>query len=358
MMKKDKKKLLSLDGPLLPIYSLLLAILISAVIMVLCGYNPISAYTAIFVGAFGSLRGIAQSLMRATPLIFTGLAFSFAKKASLTNLGLEGQLYMGALGSVLVGMMPLNLPSPLHIMLALVAGFVAGAAYAAIIGGMKVFFGASEVVAGCMLNTVATLLVGYLTNGPLLAEGSSSSQTERVVEAAYLPRIFPSYQLTIAIFVAVIACIVIHLFLKHTVVGYEIRSVGMNAKAAETAGISIRKITIIAICISGGIAGLAGGSHVLGVDRRLMSGFSAGYGFEGISVAALASDHPLAVILAGLIFGILKAGAMEVNRSTGIPTEFVDVIQAMVVLLVSAPLLVKELQRIKIQRKQEAGEEM
>ena len=340
MKKHALSGLLKLDGPLLSILSLLIAIVISGVIMAVCGYNPIEAFGAILAGSFGSQRAIVQTLTQATPLIFTGLAFAFAKKASLINLGAEGQLYMGALASAAVGMLDLGLP------MAVAAGMAAGGLYAGLVGVLKVKFGSNEVIATVMLNSIATYLVDYLLNGPMLAENSSVAQTERVLETAQLPRIFQQYQLTIAILLAVAACILVKLFMDRTALGYEIRAVGLNPDAAETAGISKAKVTIVALCISGCIAGLAGASHVLGVDRRLINGFSNDYGFSGISVAALAADSPVGVIFAGIVFGALRAGTMELNRTTSIPVEFVNVIQAMVVILVAAPLLVKELKRL------------
>jgi len=222
----------------------------------------------------------------------------------------------------------------------------AGGLYAGLVGVLKVKFGSNEVIATVMLNSIATYLVDYLLNGPMLAENSSVAQTERVLETAQLPRIFQQYQLTIAILLAVAACILVKLFMDRTALGYEIRAVGLNPDAAETAGISKAKVTIVALCISGCIASLARASHVLGVDRRLINGFSNDYGFSGISVAALAADSPVGVIFAGIVFGALRAGTMELNRTTSIPVEFVNVIQAMVVILVAAPLLVKELKRL------------
>ena len=355
MKKRALSGLLKLDGPLLSILSLLIAIVISGVIMAVCGYNPIEAFGAILAGSFGSQRAIVQTLTQATPLIFTGLAFAFAKKASLINLGAEGQLYMGALASAAVGMLDLGLPMALHLPLAVAAGdgrrggaagWRARGLYAGLVGVLKVKFGSNEVIATVMLNSIATYLVDYLLNGPMLAENSSVAQTERVLETAQLPRIFQQYQLTIAILLAVAACILVKLFMDRTALGYEIRAVGLNPDAAETAGISKAKVTIVALCISGCIAGLAGASHVLGVDRRLINGFSNDYGFSGISVAALAADSPVGVIFAGIVFGALRAGTMELNRTTSIPVEFVNVIQAMVVILVAAPLLVKELKRL------------
>lgn len=341
MKRKEKKA--GVSSVLLSVVALLLSLLVSAVIMAVCGYDPFQAYTAIFTGAFGSLRGITQTLTQATPLIFTGLAFTFAKKASLINLGVEGQMYMGALGAVLVALVDVGLPGPLHLLLAVLGGMAAGGAYAAIIGFLKVRFGSNEVVAGFMLNSIATYITGYLLNGPLLAEGSTLAQTARIPESAWMPRIFDKYQVTYAIFLAIAACIFIAWFMEKTVIGYEIRSVGLNQKASETAGIRVGRSLIIAMCVSGAIAGLAGANQVLGVDRRLINDFSPGYGFNGIAVSALAAENPVATILAGIIFGVLRAGVTELNRTTSIPIEFVDIVQAMVVIFVSAPLLIRNL---------------
>ena len=232
MKKRALSGLLKLDGPLLSILSLLIAIVISGVIMAVCGYNPIEAFGAILAGSFGSQRAIVQTLTQATPLIFTGLAFAFAKKASLINLGAEGQLYMGALASAAVGMLDLGLPMALHLPLAVAAGMAAGGLYAGLLGVLKVKFGSNEVIATVMLNSIATYLVDYLLNGPMLAENSSVAQTERVLETAQLPRIFQQYQLTIAILLAVAACILVKLFMDRTALGYEIRAVGLNSTGA------------------------------------------------------------------------------------------------------------------------------
>ena len=265
-------------GLFLSAISLCIGVVVSGAVMALFGYNPFEAYAAIFKGAFGSLRGITQTFSQATPLIFTGLAFSFAKQATIINLGIEGQMYMGALGSAIVGALELQIPAILHLSLAIIAGLLFGAAYAGIVGFMKVKFGSNEVIATIMLNSIAILFVGYLLNGPLLADGSSVAQTTKIVEGARLPRIFEQYQLSFAIFLAIFTCIAVHLLIDKTILGFEVRAVGRNIRAAETAGISIAKITIFTLGISGAIAGFAGASHVLGVDRRLILGFSPGYG--------------------------------------------------------------------------------
>ena len=326
--------------------ALILALILGGVIMSICGYNPFEAYGAIMKGAFGGKKAICQTLVQATPLIFAGLAYTVAKRANLINLGIEGQLYIGALGTSMFALLPLNLTPVLWIMLALLCGMVFGGLYAGLVGFMKVRFGSNEVIATMMLNTIAVNFVEYAVNYPLKEEGKSIAQTAKFTEAIWLPKIVDKTQLTIAIIIAAAACILIKLLLDRTVIGYEIKCVGQNLKASETAGIRIGKVMIIAMLISGAIAGLLGGTHVMGVDRRLIAGFSSGYGFDGIAVAALAADRPVAVILSGIIFGALRAGCMVLNRTTGVPTEFIDVIQALIILLVAAPLLVKEILRM------------
>lgn len=356
-MKKFMKFVMNMNSVVLAIVSLALAVLISGVIMALCGYNPFEAFGAILVGAFGGKRAVLQTMTQATPLIFTGLAYSFARKASLINLGIEGQLYVGAMVAAMVGVMDFGMPMAIHLPLALGAGILAGGLFAGLVGFLKVKFGSNEVIATIMLNKVATCLVAYLVNYHFLAEGSGTAQTEKVLETAMLPRLFAKYQLTIAIIIAVGACILVKYFFDKTVVGYEIRAVGQNQLAAETAGIKAGKIMILTMFISGAIGGLAGAAHVLGVDRRLMVGFSPGYGFDGIAVSALAAENPVGVILSGIVFGALRAGSMVLNRTTSIPTEFTNVIQALVVLFVAAPLLVKEILGVNLMKKLEAGKE-
>lgn len=355
-MKNLKTKFMEASTLKLSLASFAMAILASTVVMLLCGYNPVSAFVAIFQGAFVGKRAIFQTFTQATPLIFTGLAFTVAKRANLINLGVEGQMYIGALATVLLGIMDLGLPQIIHLPLAIVGGMFAGGAYAALVGFLKVRFGSNEVIATIMLNSIAIYFVEYMLNGPLQEEGASVAQTVRVQESAMLPRLDSSYQLSIAIFLAVLSCIFIKYFMDKSVVGYEIRCVGRNQVAAETAGIHSGRILIVAMFISGAIAGMAGASHVLGVDRRLTVGFSPGYGFDGIAVAALAGDSPIAVIVAGIIFGALSAGSMVLATSTKIPTDFVDVIQALVVIFVAAPLLVREISKAMPRKKKEEGD--
>ncbi len=328
------------------VVALILALILGGIIIFVCGYNPFEAYASIFEGAFIGKTAICQTLIQATPLIFAGLAYVVAKRVNLINLGIEGQLYMGALGASLVALMPVSLPTPVLIVSALISAMLFGGLYAGLVGAMKVKFGSNEVIATMMLNTIAQNFISYMVNYPLKEEGKTLAQTRLFDETAWLPKLVNGTQLTIGILAAAAVCIGVKLIFDRTRLGYESRCVGLSIPASETAGIKIGKVMIIAMLISGAISGLLGGTHVLGSDHRLIADFSSGYGFDGIAVAALAGDSPIAVILSGIIFGALRAGCMVLNRTTGIPTEFIDVIQACIILLVAAPLLVKDILRI------------
>ena len=338
----NKKAMLD-NSVFISIASLLLSILVGAIVIFICGYSPVEAYGAILVGSFGSQRAVIQTLIQATPLVFAGLAFYFARNATLINLGIEGQLYMGALATSIVGVMDFGLPAFIHIPLTFLAGMALGGLYGALVGFLKVKYGSNEVIATIMLNFIAIGIVNYMVNFPLKAEGSILAQSEKLLETAYLPRFVSKYQLSIGILIAIAIAFIIKYIMDKTVFGYEIKAVGNNILAAKTAGIKVGKIMIIAMFISGAIAGAAGATHVMGVDRKLISGFSPGYGFDGIAVAALAGSNPLAIILSGILFGALRAGAIELNLMTDVPTDFVYVIQGLVVIFVSAPMFIKML---------------
>lgn len=339
-MSKLSNRLMKTSPIVISLVSFVLAILVSCVIMLLCGYDPIFAYSVIIEGSLGSVRSFTNTLIQATPLIFTGLAFMVGKKATLINLGVEGQMVTGAMVAALVGMTPL--PGILHLVLALLSGVIGGGLAGALIGFLKVRFGSNEVITTTMTNFIIVNFCDYLVNYPLKAEGAVA-QTEKIVDGALLGKLIPGYQLTWAIVIAVLAALIVKFVLEKTRFGYEIRAVGLNMKAAETAGIKVGGVMMKAMLFSGALAGLCGAVHVTSVGKRFISGFSPGYGFSGISVAALASDSPLGIILAGIIFGALKTGAMYLNMMSQIPTEFVSVIQALVVIFVSAPLLIRAL---------------
>ena len=321
------------------VFAFLLALLVGAIFIEMSGYSAIETYMAIFEGSIGSSKGRVLALSQATPLLLTGMAFAIAYKVKLINVGAEGQLYTGAIASAIIGAYLLNLSPILHTSIAVLGGMIGGGLIGLLMGYLKIKFGANEIIIGIMLNEVLILIATWLGAGPLKADGSSVIQTERILGSAELSKLVPRSQLTTAFIIAVVLAVVLEFVMRKTVFGYETQVVGKNLDAAKNAGINVSRIYLITIFISGALAGLAGSALTLGVHYRFIENISAGLGFAGISVAALAAYNPIGAILSAVLFGVLKAGAMTLNRTTLIPVEFISVIQATVVVFVAAPAL-------------------
>lgn len=321
----------------------ILALIVGAVFIELSGYSAIDTYIAIFKGSLGSSKGRVLALSQATPLLLTGMSFAIAFRVKIINTGAEGQLYIGAIVSAIIGAYVLNLAPFIHVSVAVIGGMIAGGLIGMLIGYLKIKFNANEVIVGIMLNQILILISTWLGSGPLKAEGSSVIQTERILKSAELVKIVPRSQLTTAIIIAIVLAILLELLIRKTVLGYEIQVIGKNLNAAKTAGINVSKVYMFTIFVSGALAGLAGAALTLGVHYRFIEGISTGYGFAGISVAALGAYNPLGAVFSSVLFGALKAGAMTLNRTTLIPIEFVSVIQAVVVVFVAAPRLMSSI---------------
>ena len=325
------------------VLAMVVSLVLGAILLAICGYSPIESYIAIFGSSLGTVKGFALSLSQATPLLFTGMAFAIAYRVRMINTGAEGQLYVGAMAAALVGAYVTGLPSVVHVPLCLLAAALAGCLVAGLVAFLKNRFGANEIILTLMLNEILILFTSYLANGPLKAEGSGVGQTNRIQESAQLFRLIPQTQLTIALLVGIALAVILQLVLNRTAFGYEIQITGYNLLAARTAGINAKRTYLLTFAISGAVAGLGGAAMSLGVNYRFVEGFSASYWFGGISVAALAAYSPVGVILSSFLIGVLKAGAITVNRTTDIPVEFVYVIQVLVIIFVAAPTLIRSL---------------
>lgn len=323
-------------GILAPIGALILSIVAGSAFLLIYGYSPLEAYTGLLQGAFGNRYALAETLLKATPLIFTGLAMALAAKAGLFNIGGEGQLVMGALAAAMVGTLAFGIPGALHIVLALGAGALAGMFWGALAGWIKARFGAHEVITTIMLNYIALLLTSYLVNYTWKAEGMVA-QTERVVPAVELPRLMTGSQLSFGIFVGLLAVAASWFLIQRTVLGFEMRAVGFNAPAAETGGVRTMFITVAAMGLAGAVAGIGGGVEVLGVHRRFIQGFSPGFGYDGIAVSVLANDQPWLIPLTAILFGALRAGGAHLDRTTGLPGDFAVLMQGLVIFFAASP---------------------
>ncbi|WP_324669126.1 ABC transporter permease [Geochorda subterranea] len=312
-----------------------------------------TAYGALFEGSLGSAYAISESLVTTTPYIFAGLAVALGFRAGLFNIGVEGQLFMGALASVWIGYSVKGLGAWLHLPLALLAGAAAGAAWAAIPGYLKARTGAHEVVNTIMMNYIAFRLSDWLLNGPMKRPGPGGMPgfvpiSPEVLPSAYLPRLFePPLRFHVGFFLALALAVGVWWLLWRTPLGFEMRSVGANPDAARTAGMAVGRTYVVAMALSGALAGLAGANQVLGVDRWLGQGFSPGYGFDSIALALLGGSHPGGVVLASLLFGTLRSGATRMQSVAGIPIDIITILQALILAFVAAPALVRALYRIR-----------
>jgi ABC-type uncharacterized transport system permease subunit len=324
--------------------AIIIALLVGALVLWATGHSPIDAYAKLFVGAFGDSYGFGQTLTQATPIIFTSLAFLFAFKCGLFNIGAEGQLLIGGLAAALVGISFTGLPIYVHLPLALLAGAAGGALWGFIPAVLKAKLDAHEVITTMMLSYVALYVASYMVNYPFKAPGWVA-QTPLIAPAAELPRILPPTQLSGSIIVALIMVGITAFVLQRTTLGYEVRAIGLNATAARSCGINVKRGMILALVISGMIAGLGGAGEILGVERRYIDGFSPGYGWDGLAVALIGGLNPFGVVLASILVGALRSGGMVMNRVTGVPLDVIYLVQSLVVLFAAAPQLMRYLSK-------------
>ena len=342
-----------------PLLAVAAAFVVGGVVVLLIGDDPVYTYGLLIGSALSWPDGIGRTLFYATPLIFTGLAVAVAFRCGLLNIGAEGQLVVAAFVTAWVGLTFPNLSGWLLIPLACLAAILSGAAWGAIPGILKAKFGSHEVINTIMLNFIAVALTSYFVQYHFKAPGDPIMQTGFIgrqdvpegMEAlrgvnAHIPRLgafvpgFPErIPLSVAFILALLACVAVYIFLWRTKWGYEIRATGANPSAAEYGGISVKKQIVLAMAVSGGLAGMVAINEVLGYRYRYYEGFSSGvgYGFAGIAVALLGRNHPLGVLLSAILFGALIRGGLFVDIFTdNVSKDLVQVLQAMVILFVAA----------------------
>lgn len=330
--------------------SILLALVVAAVIMLMGGYDPGQAFLWLAVGAISQFD---QVLWYASPLIIAGLSVALAFRCGLFNIGAEGQLYMGSMASALLAYI-FAFPILVHPILCLIVGMLAGAAWGFVPGLLKAYRGAHEVVTTMMLSYTAILFTSWLvgSNGPFW-DGSWVSQTPQFYDTALLPNLFGNY-LHFGFIIALMAVFSVDYLINRTVLGYELRAVGSNIDAAEYAGINSKKNVVIALSISGALAGLAGSTEMIGTYDRFIGNWSAGIGWDGITVAVLGRNNPWGVLAGGIFFGALKAGGNTMHAIAHVPIEMVKVIQGLIVLFVAAPRIIEWLMKHTQENKEEA----
>ena len=342
---------------LTPVIAALIGLLIGAVLLLSVGANPLSAYAALLDGAVGSKNSIADTLVKATPLLFVAVGISIAFRAGVINIGGEGQFIMGAIGATVVALSLDDLPGPVIMVLAFLAGALGGAIWGGIAGALKAKLGVNEILSTVMLNVIAALLMNYLVAGPLIdprqiEAGTRIPETARFPRKADLPRLWEPTRLHSGIIIAVTMAVVVWVVLWRTPFGFRIRAVGFNPAASRYAGMSVQRNAMTALTLSGMLAGMGGATQVMGLDHRLYSegnaaAFTGLAGFNGIVVALFGGLHPLGAVPASMLFGGLLVGANALQRTAQVPSSIATTLNGIVVfVVVSSQFWLRRRQRL------------
>jgi simple sugar transport system permease protein len=324
---------------LLPLLAVPVALIIGVLMLLALRANPIDAYRALLLGAFGNISGLTQTLVTATPLLLVGLGVVIAFRGGIINIGGEGQLLVGALATTAVAISFASLPAWLLLPMCLLSGVLGGALWGGIPGVLKAKLGVNEILSTVMMNAIAIQLGNFLLRGPMIDPAEIEAGT-RIAQSALLPRsvwlvrLVPRTLLHGGAIIAVVMAILVFIFLWRTTIGYRIRAVGLNIHAARYAGIKVSFYQALSLILGGAFAGLAGAVEVLGVQHRMVEGLSGGYGFTGIVVALFGGLHPLGAIPASVIFGGLVVGGDQMQRSVQVPAALIDTLLGLIVLLV------------------------
>jgi simple sugar transport system permease protein len=310
----------------------LIALLAGAIVLAATGRDAAGTYRLLLEQAFGSRVAFANTLVAATPLLFTGLATAVAFRAGVFNIGVEGSLYLGAFAAAWVGFTLTGLPGVPLVLLALLAAAVAGTLWSLPPAALRAWLGVDEVVTTLMLNYVAILLTSFLVNTYFLAPGVANSMSPLIAAQAQLPSLLPPSQLTIAFPATLVAALLYALLFRGTTAGYALRMVGLSPRFAAAAGVGIAGTILVAMLGSGLLGGLAGGFQILGVNGRFIDRFSPGYGFTGIAVALLGRNTAAGIVLAALFFGALANGGTMIQLFSNIPLDLINLLQGVVMI--------------------------
>jgi simple sugar transport system permease protein len=346
----------ALDAMLIPSLAIFTAVVLGGIIIASVKGNPFLAYYGLIQGSFGSAKALSETAVWATPYIFAGLAVALAFKGGLFNIGAEGQLAVGAVFAALIGYalpqwLGRDIPTIIHLPLAILVGMLMGSVWAAIVGFLKAYTGGHEVINTIMMNYIALNTISFLLNGPMKDPNPNNvtARTPLIAESARMPVIFNGLRIHWGFVLALLVAYLVWWLLNKTTLGFEIRTVGANPDAAKYAGINVKRIIILTMALSGMLAGLAGTIEVTGLNYRHELGFSIGYGFDAIAIALLGRSHPLGVVLASILFAAMRNGATRMQFLTQMPVDLISMLQALILLFVAADAIVRYIYRIKAQ---------
>lgn len=308
---------------------------IAAIAMAVAGANPLVGFYALFSGALGGPNKIAETLVQTSSLLFPSLAVAFAFRAGLFNIGAEGQLIVGGLVAGVLGA-HLIAPPLVAIPALLIGGAVGGGVWGSLAGLLRARFGGSEVIATLMLNIVAALMANYLVVGPLHSPGATGPETSELPLTSWLPVLVPGTRLTIALVLALLLAVLLRWVFNRTVFGYELRAAGDAPDAARRAGIDLGRMALVAMTLSGAMAGLGGATIVTGVLHRFNVSLSPGYGFIAIAVALVGDLDPLLIVVASFAFGMLQSGSLTMQAVAHVPKDVVSFVEGLAIVALAA----------------------
>ncbi len=336
-MKFVAKALGRLKSLYFPVMAVASAVVVSAVLMLIFGFNPLAAFSSMLGGAVGSMNSIAETLVKAIPISFAALSFAVAARCGVFNLGGPGQLIVGSIFGTLAGTHFEGLPAPIHIPFMLLACFAGGGLYGFIAGFLRNRFGANELITTIMMNHIASQLLTYLVSGPMkdpLVAETNTPESKLLLDSVQLPILVKGTRLHAGLLLAILFILLFYVFLWKTRLGFEMRVVGMNPHAGEYAGMGVQTNQLLAMAIAGGLAGIAGGIELMSVQSRLMNYFGGNIGFDGVAVALLGGTAPGGIAAASLLFGVLSSGANKMQMLAKVPYAMVYTTQGLIILFI------------------------
>jgi len=350
MANNHKNRLLE---KMIPVLAVFLALIISTFIILMAGKDPVLAFRFLIYGAVGNINFIAETLAKTTPLLICSLGLAISFKANLTSIGAEGQMLIGGLfGTVAALYIPC--PDNLRLILVLSAGAAGGAVFGAIPGFLKAKYGISEIINTIMLNYIATYIVAYLLNGPMKDVKSGYQQSYMLPSSAKMPVILSDTRLHLGFIIGIALVFVYHILINKTPAGFKLRAVGSNCDASRYAGIHVTRYIVLALTLSGAMAGIAGAIEVSAMHGRLLNGFTSNVGFDAIAIALLGKLSPIGILISSLFFGALRVGSNSMQMGVQVPSSLIDMIQGMIILFILCDKLILQIsadRKLKKQKK-------
>lgn len=313
-----------------------IVIIVGTILIMACKASPLEAYTMFFKGIFGTPSSFAEIFVKACPLILTGLGCAVAFRTGFFNIGAEGQFYAGAIAATIVILNLTAVPGPLRVLLAFIVGFLVGGVWALIAAIMKAKFGISEIIVTIMLNYIAIDFLGFAVRTFLMDPAGSVPQSEKVEASAQLPVLIARTRFHAGILIALACVVAVWLIIEKTTLGYEMKVVGFNKRAAACNGISVIKNIILSSFMSGGLAAMAGVIEVLAVQKKLQESISSSCGYTAVLIALIATNNPIAVLIVAILYSAMQVGANSMQRQLGVPSAISSILIGLVVLLILA----------------------